>query len=105
MSSWLGFTNLVIPAYDTDGDGAPLSQTEVNAITGIWQIVAENYAPFNINVTTVDPRTITGFKGPVSQIDIGGNGSWFGNTYGGYSQVGGMNGSSPSNPARLLVPR
>src|SRR5439155_18962497 len=55
VASFLGWTNITIPAFDTDGDGAPLSQAEVDAITGIWQIVAQNYAPYNLNVTTVDP--------------------------------------------------
>jgi hypothetical protein len=103
VSSFLGYRNISIPAFDTDGDGAPLSQSEVDSITGIWQIVAENYAPYNINVTTVDPRTLSGYKGGVSQIDIGGNGSWTGGTYGGYSQVGGFGGSSASNPVRGFV--
>jgi hypothetical protein len=103
VARWLTYSNISIPAFDTDGDGAPLSQAEVDAITGIWQIVAENYAPFNINVTTVDPRTIPGYAGGVSQIDIGGDGSWSGGTYGGYSQVGGITGSTASNPARGFV--
>jgi hypothetical protein len=103
VSSWLGHSNITIPSFATEGDGAPLTQTDVNTITGIWQIVAENYAPYDINVTTVDPRTLTGYKGGVSQIDIGGNGSWTGGTYGGYSQVGGFSGSSASNPVRGFV--
>src|SRR5262249_25568509 len=37
VSSWLGYSNITIPAFDTDGDGAPLSQAEIDQITGIWQ--------------------------------------------------------------------
>jgi hypothetical protein len=103
VSSWLGYSNISIPAFDTDGDGAPLSQSEVDAISSIWQIVAENYAPYNINVTTVDPRTLTGYTGGSSQIDVGGNGSWTGGTYGGIAQVGGYAGSTAANPVRGFV--
>src|SRR5262249_19536874 len=75
VPSWLRYTNISIPAFDSDGDGARLSQAEITTITQIWQIVAENYAPFPINVTTVAPPS----NAPsVSQIDIGGNGAWMG---------------------------
>jgi hypothetical protein len=100
IPSWAGASNISIPAFDTDGDGAPLSQTEVTTITQIWQTVAENYAPFNINVTTVAPAGTTAH---VSQIDIGGNGAWTGGSYGGLSQVGGLAGSTGSNPDRGFV--
>jgi hypothetical protein len=103
VSSWLGYSNISTPAFDTDGDGAALSQTEVTTITQIWQVVAENYAPFKINVSTVDPRTVSGYTGTVSQIDVGGNGSWTGGTYGGLAQVGGLSGSSANNPVRGFV--
>ncbi len=103
VPSWQGYSNIPIPAFDTDGDRSTLSQTEVTTITQIWQIVAENYAPFNINVSTVDPRTVSGYSGIVSQIDIGGNGFWLGGTCGGYAQVGGLAGSSANNPARGFV--
>ncbi len=101
--SWLGHSSIFIPAFDTDGDGPALSQAEVTTITQIWQIVAENYAPFNINVSTEDPRTLSNYTGTVSQIDIGGDGAWLGGTYGGISQVGGLADSSADNPARGFV--
>jgi hypothetical protein len=103
VASWTNWSNITIPSYATEGDNAPLTQTDVDSITGIWQIVAENYSPYDVNVTTVDPRTLKGYSGGVSQIDIGGNGSWTGGTYGGMSQVGGFIGSSPSSPARGFV--
>ena len=88
VSSWLGYSPGTIPAFS----GSSTTMEE------IWQVVAENYSPFNLNVTTVKPTS-----GEVSQIDIGGNGSWTGGTYGGIAQVGGMSGSSPSNPVRGFV--
>ncbi|MBI5425671.1 MAG: putative Ig domain-containing protein [Opitutae bacterium] len=44
-------------AYDLDGDSATFSEAEQSAIYQIWQRVAEDFAPFNINVTTVEPTT------------------------------------------------
>jgi hypothetical protein len=88
VSSWLGYSLGTIPAFS----GTSTTMEE------IWQEVAENYSPFNINVTTVKPTS-----GEVSQIDVGGNGSWTGGTYGGLAQVGGMSSSSASNPVRGFV--
>ncbi len=103
LSSWLGYTNVVTPVFDTNGDPTTFSSGELTAIYQIWQDVAEDYAPFNINVTTIDPRTQAGYTGGVTQIDIGGNGSWTGGTYGGIGQVGGFGNSSASNPVRGFV--
>jgi fibronectin type 3 domain-containing protein len=88
VANWLGYSPGTVPAFS----GTSTTMEE------IWQEVAENYSPFNLNVTTVQPTS-----GEVSQIDIGGNGSWTGGTYGGIAQVGGMSGSSPSNPVRGFV--
>lgn len=103
VSSWLGYTPGTIPAYSTDSDVTTFSASELNNIYLVWQQVSEDYAPFNINVTTVDPRTVSGFSGHVSQIDIGGNGAWTGGTYGGIGQVGGFGSSSATNPVRGFV--
>src|SRR5215212_997216 len=54
-SQWGNRTNVVTPAYDTDGNKASFSATEVAAIREIWARVAEDYAPFNLNVTTMPP--------------------------------------------------
>jgi hypothetical protein len=88
VSNWLGYSPGAIPAYNGDG----------TAMTEIWQLVAENYSPFNINVTTVKPT-----DGEVAQIDIGGNGAWTGGASGGIAAVGGMGSSSASNPALGFV--
>ncbi len=41
--------------YDTDGDDTTFSDNEQDAIYLIWQRVAEDYRPFNVNVTTIAP--------------------------------------------------
>jgi hypothetical protein len=41
--------------YDSDGVPGAFSQAELTAIAGVWARVAEDYAPFDVDVTTVDP--------------------------------------------------
>lgn len=54
---WNSFTNgapIVTPPYSLDGNAA-FSNAELTQIQQIWEIVAEDFRPFNINVTTQDP--------------------------------------------------
>jgi len=51
-----GFTS----AYSVDGDLSSFSAHELSNIQRIWSQVATLYAPFNINVTTVDPAVAAG---------------------------------------------
>ncbi len=53
-SAWGGPFNTY--AFDTDGDTTTFSDGEQVAIKRVWQRVAEDYAPFNVDVTT-DPAT------------------------------------------------
>jgi hypothetical protein len=50
-----GWDNITTPVWDTDGDSYTFSADEQQQIRFIWASVAEDYAPFNINVTTIDP--------------------------------------------------
>lgn len=43
------------PAYDTDGNTGSFSSAERGAIQAIWRQVAEDYAPFDVDVTTEEP--------------------------------------------------
>ncbi len=58
-TSWnSGFTSgadIVSPAFDTDGNAAAFSDAERTAIQDIWRRVAEDYAPFDVDVTTEEP--------------------------------------------------
>ncbi|MCE9518326.1 MAG: hypothetical protein K8R87_01970 [Verrucomicrobia bacterium] len=47
--------NLVTPTYDIDATPASFSTTELANIQVIWQSVAEDFAPFDVDVTTQDP--------------------------------------------------
>jgi hypothetical protein len=49
--------NRVLAPFDTDGDPAHFSAVELDAIRSIWLSVAEDYAPFDVNVTTAEPAT------------------------------------------------
>jgi PKD repeat protein len=46
---------IVSPAFDLDGVPGTFNTTELERIQYIWQRVAEDYAPFDVNVTTQDP--------------------------------------------------
>lgn len=41
--------------YDIDGNPGSFSNLELTYIQAIWEIVAEDFAPFDVNVTTQDP--------------------------------------------------
>lgn len=47
--------NLTSPAWDYSGNGAAFTDTERQIIQKIWARVAEDYAPFGVDVTTQDP--------------------------------------------------
>ena len=43
------------PAWDPSGDGAGFNDTERAQVQKIWAMVAEDYAPWDVDVTTQDP--------------------------------------------------
>jgi hypothetical protein len=47
-----GGNDIVAPPYSIDGDPTTFSDAELTAIQLIWQRVAEDYAPLNVDVTT-----------------------------------------------------
>ncbi|MGC4030196.1 MAG: PEP-CTERM sorting domain-containing protein [Tepidisphaeraceae bacterium] len=97
--NWWTGTPGTTPAYNLDSDATTFSSLELSNITKVWARVAEKYAAFNINVTTVDPAVAAGKastdKARQAYYDqtarlmhtvVGGTGSWIGG--GGYSAVG-----------------
>lgn len=87
------------PAYTTDGS-SNFSATEIQNMREMWSRTAEMYAPFAINVTTVDPAITAGQAGSDTQRQnyydsqarmmhtiIGGNGGWFASGAGGVSFI------------------
>jgi len=54
----LGRDPIPAVAFSTDGDYATFSDSEQATIKRIWQRVAEDYAPFNVDVTTQRPGSM-----------------------------------------------
>lgn len=50
-----GGEDFTTPAFSTDSDTSTFSDAEIQRIENIWSRVAEDYAPFDVNVTTVAP--------------------------------------------------
>jgi hypothetical protein len=74
---WNAYYNVTTPPFDTDGDRTTFSDGELAAIREIWARVAEDFAPFNVDVTTVDPGNFDDRVG--LRVAIGGSGlDWFG---------------------------
>ncbi|BAY34078.1 hypothetical protein NIES2107_59830 [Nostoc carneum NIES-2107] len=92
-------SSIVSPAYDTDGNASTFSNTELENIWNIWRRVAEDFIPFNVNVTTANPSTsdlINSGSGDTRwgvRVVISGNSSWYG-SYGGVAYVDSFNWNS-----------
>jgi Ca2+-binding RTX toxin-like protein len=46
---------IIAQAYDTDGNVGVFSNTELQTIVALWQQISEDFAPFEVNVTTEAP--------------------------------------------------
>jgi hypothetical protein len=84
-TSWNNYTGgaaIVTPAFSTDGDSS-FSDIELERIQYIWQRVAEDYNPFNVDVTTQNPgssgiiKSSTGDSHYGIRVCIGGDSSWY----------------------------
>jgi sugar lactone lactonase YvrE len=82
-AQWGSFTNITTPVYDIDNDLTTFSDAELNNIYLAWQKAAEDFAPFNINVTTVEPPELaagvpeSAANGVALRVAIGGDNSWW----------------------------
>lgn len=84
--AWSTYRNIDTPPYDTDGNINSFSAQERADIVTMWKYIAEDFAPFNVNVTTVEPRSFA--LRTATRVAFGGNGSWFGNPAAGAQGVG-----------------
>lgn len=50
-----GITTIISPAFDLDGLPGTFSATELAVIQNIWRRVSEDYAAFDVDVTTEEP--------------------------------------------------
>lgn len=85
-ATWGSYSNVNTPVFDRDGDASSFSNSEIDTIVEIWTRVSEDFAPFNINVTTVDPGNFA--NGTALKVAIGGHWSdWLGSSAGGVAYI------------------
>lgn len=73
---WGDYSPGTVPAFSIDGDQVNTSSEEWLAMGRVWHYVAEDYAPFNVNVTTVDfPSGESSVEDKSVRIIIGGSNS------------------------------
>jgi hypothetical protein len=107
-TSWnnrLSGISLETPAFSTDADTSKFSDAELERIQYIWQRVAEDFAPFNVDVTTehLGEEALANAGGKDTEwgtrVAIGGsNKDWYGGGAGGvaYINVFGMASAGPA---------
>jgi PKD repeat protein len=90
-------TAIVSPAFSIDSDPS-FNDLEKERIQGIWKRVAEDFAPFQVDVTTEDPGVEALKKNDSSdtlygiRVVIGGSyAQWYPNTVGGVAYIGSFN--------------
>ncbi len=90
---------IVTPAFDLDGAPATFSDAERTVIQDIWRRVAEDYAAWDVDVTTEDPgverlrRTASSDVAYGVRCVIGGSSTqWLGASAGGVAYVGSFGG-------------
>ena len=93
-SNFTGGASIVTPPYSTDSTTTSFTTTELNNIQAIWQRVAEDFAPFDVDVTTEDPglealrRTTSTDSQFGVRVCIGGSSSdWYGAGAGGVAYL------------------
>ena len=93
-TEYTGGQDIVSPAYDSDGNASQFSTTELESIQTIWQHVSEDFAAFDVDVTTEEPdidalrKTSPQDDAYGQRVVIGGSSSWLGGSYGGVAQIG-----------------
>lgn len=88
--------NIVCPAYNFEGDASSFTTNELTRVQQVWQRVAEDFAPFDVDVTTEYPgedaitRTSSSDTRYGMRVLISPISSYFGN-YGGIAYIGVFN--------------
>lgn len=81
-AQWGAYSNARTPLFSIDFDATTFSSTELAMIKQVWQRVSEDFAPFNINVTTVNPGNFD--NGKALRVAIGGSSQdWYHKDVGG----------------------
>jgi len=102
---WGSYQDVDTPVFDIDGNPWSFGAAEVARIEEIWRRVAEDFAPFNVNVTTVEPLVLaagadsSAANGTALRVAIGGSSyDWYGHAAGGVGYV-----DSFTNPVSNVV--
>lgn len=83
VGNWFFYTGVVAQPF--------LYVDDADIVTEIWQRVSEDYSPWNLDVTTVEPEVLT--QNNTAIICIGGSYSdWYGSSAGGVATIGGYYG-------------
>ena len=89
------FTNVSTPVWDMDGNKTNFNAAEQAVIKEVWARVAEDYAPFNINVSTDYYGSFD--NGKALQVAIGGdNNDWLHLNASGISSIGSFQDDQPN---------
>jgi hypothetical protein len=70
-TSYNNNADIVSPAFDIDGNPLLFGSLEREYIQHVWQRVAEDFAPFNVDVTTEDPGSARLIKTDASDTQWG----------------------------------
>ena len=82
-------SSIETPCFSLDDDvSADWSVKERAAIYEIWLRVSEDYLPFDLNVTTIEPEAEAFTEGLAQRICIGGTYEWYGSEAGGIAYRG-----------------
>jgi hypothetical protein len=104
------FSNVTTTPFDTNGNTSFLTVSERWKINEIWQRVAEDFAPFDVNVTTIDPGGWDLADGRLMRVAFGGHktdmtvapnsansqASWNANANSGYASIGSFSNGEPN---------
>jgi PKD repeat protein len=92
-NSYTGSSTIVCPPWDIDGQPSVFGDAERTKIQQVWQRVSEDYAPFDVDVTTEDPgeaaltRSSTADQDYGMRVLISPISNYFG-SYGGIAYIG-----------------
>lgn len=110
-TSYTAGADIVTPAFDLDGAPATFSDAERTVIQDVWRRVSEDYAAWDVDVTTEDPgiekirRTASSDTAYGVRCVIGGSSSqWLGASAGGVAYVGSFGGLVSATTTQNDVP-
>lgn len=102
--SWSNMASFTTPVWGRDNDPTTFNTAEASTIQQSYASVAEDFAPFNVDVTTQDPgidglrRSSTSDPSYGVRVVVGIN-NWLNVTNSGYAQIGAFNWINSDNPA------